>query len=258
MSSSLVFGLVAPAALAGSACPPDSARVGTACVDRYEASIWRIPVSNKGLLKKVQQGKATVDDLENGGATLVRFYGGTPGDPPDYATNFPGSGDWVPVAGSNPPSPGFYALSLPGVQPALATWYQAQQACALAGKRLLTHEEWQRAAAGTPDPGPNAVNPDPQSCKHFFDWPPYDTGSRPKCVSRWGVYDMVGNFGEWVADPGQRLGLQRLEPAGDASARERHRRGAHTRPALSGGGQRGRHRVPLRALSPAQRRQTRG
>jgi formylglycine-generating enzyme required for sulfatase activity len=201
VSSSLVLGLVAPAALAGSACPPDSARVGTVCVDRYEASIWRIPVSNKGLLKKVQQGKATVDDLETGGATLVRFYGGTPGDPPDYATNFPGSGDWVPVPGSNPPSPGFYALSLPGVQPALATWYQAQQACALAGKRLLTNEEWQRAAAGTPDPGPGALNPDPQSCKHFFDWPPYDTGSHPKCVSTWGVYDMVGNFGEWVADP---------------------------------------------------------
>jgi len=33
------------------------------------------------------------------------------------------------------------------------TWFQANQACLLSGKRLLTNREWQGAAASTPDPG---------------------------------------------------------------------------------------------------------
>jgi formylglycine-generating enzyme required for sulfatase activity len=90
-------------------------------------------------------------------------------------------------------------VSIPGTPPALASWYQAQQACALSGKHLLTNEEWQRAADGTPDPGPGGSGL-PSSCNHFADWPPYPTGSRPQCVSNWGVYDMVGNFAEWSAD----------------------------------------------------------
>ena len=68
--------------------------------------------------------------------------------------NFPASGHWTPVPGSSPPSPGVYAVSIPGVHPsACITWFQATQACRLAGKRLLTNGEWQDAAAGTPDPG---------------------------------------------------------------------------------------------------------
>jgi formylglycine-generating enzyme required for sulfatase activity len=70
---------------------------------------------------------------------------------------------------------------------------------ALSGKRLLTTEEWQRAAAGTPDPGPLGGG-DPEGCNHYFDWPPYPAGARAHCVSSWGAFDMVGNFGEWTAD----------------------------------------------------------
>jgi hypothetical protein len=37
-----------------------------------------------------------------------------------------------------------YALSIPGVQPSTCiTWFQANQACLLSGKRLLTNREWQ-------------------------------------------------------------------------------------------------------------------
>jgi formylglycine-generating enzyme required for sulfatase activity len=76
------------------------------------------------------------------------------------------------------------------------TWCQANEACALSGKRLVRNDEWQRAASSTPDPGtdnlttncainsPGAVN----------------TGSRSNCKSAWGVFDMVGNVDEWVAD----------------------------------------------------------
>ena len=49
-----------------------------------------------------------------------------------------------------------FAVSLAGVTPsARITWFQAQAACANAGKRLPTNAEWQVAVAGTPDPGPD-------------------------------------------------------------------------------------------------------
>ena len=78
------------------------------------------------------------------------------------------------------------------------TWFQAQQACANAGKRLLTNAEWQMAAAGTPDPGTDDETTD---CN--VSGPPFaktPTGSRSKCKSNYEVFDMVGNVWEWVAD----------------------------------------------------------
>src|SRR5689334_8675408 len=143
----------APAAHAGTLkCSPDSVKVGNVCVDKYEASVWQIPPSNTALLKKVEAGKATLALLTAGGATQL---GPAPSPcSPGYPANFPPSGQWTPVLGSSPPSPGVYALSIPGVHPsACITWFQAAQACRLSGKRLLTNLEWQDAAAGTPDPG---------------------------------------------------------------------------------------------------------
>ena len=43
-------------------CPVDAVVAGTTCMDKYEASVWRVPDplnTNKGLVKKIQQGKAT-------------------------------------------------------------------------------------------------------------------------------------------------------------------------------------------------------
>lgn len=141
-------------ALAGTLkCPPDSVKVGNVCIDLYEESVWRIAPSNKPLIKKVLAGKATLADLTGGGATKLA-PAGTCGGPTDYGINFPDTGNWTPVLGSSPPSPGVYAVSVPDVLPsACITWFQANQACALSGKRLIGNGEWQRAAAGTPDPG---------------------------------------------------------------------------------------------------------
>src|SRR6185503_1271999 len=93
-------------------------RVGPLCVDKYEASVWSNP-----------RGTGTQ----------------YPQSDPRFPATFPVNGNWTEP---------LYAVSKPGVYPArFLTWFQAQQACALSGKRLLTNAEWQMAAAGTPDPG---------------------------------------------------------------------------------------------------------
>ena len=73
-----MFGVAAvclAAALPASAlmlrCPPDSVKVGDACIDKYESSIWQIPSANTALVKAVQLGRVTLADLTNGGATQV-------------------------------------------------------------------------------------------------------------------------------------------------------------------------------------------
>ena len=63
-------------------CTADAVVAGTICMDRFEASVWRIPNStttNASLVRKVQQGRATFADLTAGGAMQL----GTASD--DYA-----------------------------------------------------------------------------------------------------------------------------------------------------------------------------
>jgi len=63
-------------------CRPDALVAGTVCLDRYEASVWRVPdptTTNATLVRRIQLGKATRAELTEGGATQL----GTAGD--DYA-----------------------------------------------------------------------------------------------------------------------------------------------------------------------------
>jgi formylglycine-generating enzyme required for sulfatase activity len=192
--------IVAPARAQGKKCPPDSVPVGSVCIDTFEASVWQIPPSNKGLVKKVQSGKVTPADLTKGGAVQLGCDF-SPFNLTIYPANFPNSGQWTPVLGSVPPSPGVYAASLPGVTPSSCiTWFQAAQACVLSGKHLPTNLEWQNATVGTPDPGTDNGTTD---C-NVSTGVPASTGSRSSCKSVWGVFDMVGNAEEWVADWGDR------------------------------------------------------
>jgi formylglycine-generating enzyme required for sulfatase activity len=186
-----------PARAATLRCAPDAAKVGDSCIDKYEASVWQIdPVLHRTLVTKVLIGKATLADLTAGGATLLgcsNLFGQTA-----YPPGFPADGNWTPAPGATPPSPGVYAVSIPGVMPSMCTtWFQAVQACAASGKHLIRNEEWQRAAVGTPDPGTDNATSD---CNISALDAPVNTGSRSNCKSAWGVFDMVGNANEWVTD----------------------------------------------------------
>lgn len=170
-------------------CPPDAVQVGPVCVDKYEASVWRLPAGADALVRKIQRGKATLGDLQNQGAVQLGAAGVGSCDPTPYtAAGFPQDGNWT--------SP-LYAVSIPGVVPsACVSWFQSGQACALAGKRLIRNDEWQWAAAGTPDPGSD----DGVADCNVASSGPSPAGARAKCVSRWGAYDMIGNLDEWVGD----------------------------------------------------------
>jgi hypothetical protein len=183
--------LATPARAATLRCPPDSVKAGNVCIDAYEASVWQVPASNPGLVRKIQRGTVTLADLRNGGAAQLSPAEANPAVhcTPGFPPTFDATGNWT--------SP-LFAVSVAGVVPTgCVTWFQAEQACALAGKRLLTNQEWQRAAAGTPDPGTDDGDSD---CNIFGLGRPVATGSRARCRSNWGAFDMVGNVAEWVAD----------------------------------------------------------
>ena len=194
----VTFACAAVAAPAWAGCPPDAVKVGPTCVDKYEASIWQIPAANITLIRKVQLGKATLADLSAGAIQLgcIASAGQTA-----YPPSFPVNGNWTaPV----------YAASVPGVLPSTCvSWFQAEQACALSGKRLVTNQEWQRAAAGTPDDG-STCNTDNGMAPL-----PNTTGSSPACVSNWGAFDMVGNVWEYVGDWQEQATSQLNWPSAD-------------------------------------------
>jgi formylglycine-generating enzyme required for sulfatase activity len=193
---SLVMALVSVVALEGRAlpatlrvidrCPPDEVLVGQTCIDTWEASVWSIPVptsANRGLVTRVRRGTATLADLVTGGAVQL----GVAAD--DYPCSAAGSDCRNMI----------FAVSLPGVVPSThITWFQAQQACGSAAKRLPGNGEWQQAVAGTPDPGPDNGVTDCNTAAAAA----VNTGSRVACASAYGAVDMVGNVGEWVADWG--------------------------------------------------------
>ncbi len=143
-------------------CPANMVKAGPLCVDMYEASVW---------------------DSSDGTGTQ---YGGSSDD-------YPCSDNGNDCSDTAQPSKLIYAVSKSDVIPSrYITWFQAQQACANSGKRLLTNAEWQMAAAGTPDDDPSF------SCN--LGGAVAATGNFSGCVSNWGAYDMVGNLWEWVAD----------------------------------------------------------
>lgn len=177
-----------PAHAQSTKCPPDSVRSGSICIDTFESSLWSVPATERSLIKKIEKGKVTADDLANAGGTQL----GVTSD--DYGAACLDSG-----AGCTH----VYAVSLSGVLPSrYLTWLQAAAACRNSGKRMPTNAEWQAAALGTQDPG---FGDGITGCKtNDGSSPPggtpVPTGSASNCVSDIGAHDMVGNIWEWVQD----------------------------------------------------------
>jgi formylglycine-generating enzyme len=168
------------------ACPSEMARVDRACVDRYEARLLR-----------------RNDD-----------------------------GSLAPHPPSARPTGGvFVAEAKAGVKPqGYISQLEAANACENAGKRLCSLTEWYHACRGDKNTlfpyGPTYVagrcnvnkphllsmlhGNDPQAWKYDsgFNDPELDqrdgflaeTGAYSECVSSAGIYDLVGNLHEWVAD----------------------------------------------------------
>ena len=164
---------------AGPACTAGMRRVGPICVDIYEASIWDAPAGGNLL------DNSACDEADN--------FAGCVCSP---------TGNDCSVGQVN----AIYARSVSGVLPAQSiTWFMAQQACYNVGKRLITNAEWQAAAAGSPDPGaaadPNGVTTCNTNHAAEAVVPTGSSeGEATACVSSWGIFDMVGNIGEWTAD----------------------------------------------------------
>ncbi|HRI68362.1 MAG TPA: SUMF1/EgtB/PvdO family nonheme iron enzyme [Polyangium sp.] len=115
--------------------------------------------------------------------------------------------------------------NLQGVKPVvMADWNDAMRACQVEGKRLCTVEEWEFACEGPGMwPYPYGAERDRTACNIDRDEEAPDadalsrpdrvgteveridkrvkSGSMPRCVSPFGVYDMTGNVDEWVDNP---------------------------------------------------------
>jgi hypothetical protein len=101
------------------------------------------------------------------------------------------------------------AASIRGAMPwTELTWWEAEAACTAAGKRLCDSDEW-RAACGGPEGWPFPYGEEGRgdycNCDPRYTLPgPYPglvpTGSFPTCEGGYaGLFDMVGNAGEWTA-----------------------------------------------------------
>ncbi len=110
----------------------------------------------------------------------------------------------------------------------MASWIEAKSSCEAIGKRLCGDTEWTLACEGPermPYPYGEGYARDARACNidKPYIWPHpeklYDpktsveelsrldqrepSGSRPECVSPYGVHDMVGNVDEWVVNESQ-------------------------------------------------------
>ncbi len=89
-----------------------------------------------------------------------------------------------------------------GNRPAsVVSWDDAHAYCEYYGKRLPTEAQWEKAARGTDGRLYPWGNESPRQNRHLrTSLPTVAVGTYEFGKSPYGVYDMAGNVGEWVAD----------------------------------------------------------
>ncbi len=110
------------------------------------------------------------------------------------------------------------AIAKKAAQPATAISHkEATAACARAGKRLCTLEEWTAACKGEGARRKYAYGAkyQPRRCNDRARTggtgsKPLPSGSLPQCRTPEGVYDLSGNLWEWLADTGPEGATARL------------------------------------------------
>jgi hypothetical protein len=178
-------GIRAYTAYTNQRCLANMVRVGSGCMDTYEATVWGgFPAANKGIVRSLAAtGEATPELLQSLGGVQYGIGGVN-----DYSCQANGSDCWDEI----------FAFSLPGRIPSTGlTQFQAGMACINSGKNLPSSFEWTIAALGTPD-----TNSDDgaSTCNFASAFTAIPAGSRSGCVSSAGAMDMPGNVWEWVSD----------------------------------------------------------
>jgi hypothetical protein len=140
---------------------------------------------------------STLDDDGPAGAAA----GGSGGEKPAHRTDCP-SGMALVKAGSGNYCIDRYEYPGKGQMPRVnVTWFGAQKLCEEREARLCTLNEFQRAC-GRKYPWGNDWDPDRCNTADAdgFARQLQPTGSRQRCRSWPGTYDMVGNVAEWVEE----------------------------------------------------------
>jgi hypothetical protein len=196
------------------AAPLNMNLVGDVLVDRYETSMWtradkkaveckvvqaalNAALADGGTIDTIYAGKAGTYCKGKPAAAICKFqqHGADPtclggGDTKcnDYPSYFTRSSAALGLV---------YACPIKGVRPsAHMTWFQAAVSCAASGKHLLDNATWQLAALGTPE----GIGSTVAGLCNMNSGKVRATGEGANCKSAFGVFDMVGNLDEWVAD----------------------------------------------------------